>query len=74
MTLPAASNVQPMPLVSLTALEPKAKSSSLFVTPDGDVWGRPVGVAVAKDGSLMVTDDGSGTVWRVAYVGKTRTP
>jgi glucose/arabinose dehydrogenase len=45
-----------------------------FVTPDGNVWGRPVGVAVAKDGSLMVTDDGSGTVWRVAYVGKTRTP
>ncbi|WP_165073551.1 PQQ-dependent sugar dehydrogenase [Paludisphaera rhizosphaerae] len=41
-----------------------------FVTPDGNVWGRPVGVAVAKDGSLMVTDDASGTVWRVAYVGK----
>ena len=29
-----------------------------FVTPDGQVWGRPVGVAVAKDGSLFVTDDG----------------
>ncbi len=43
-----------------------------FVTPDGDVWGRPVGVAVAKDGSLMVTDDGSGTVWRVAFVGNAR--
>ena len=43
-----------------------------FVTQDGDVWGRPVGVATAKDGALMVTDDaeGSGTVWRVAYVGK----
>jgi glucose/arabinose dehydrogenase len=41
-----------------------------FVTPDGDVWGRPVGVAVAKDGALMVTDDGSGTVWRIAYKGK----
>jgi glucose/arabinose dehydrogenase len=41
-----------------------------FVTNDGNVWGRPVGVAVAKDGSLMVTDDGSGTVWRVAYTGK----
>ncbi|MCA1686439.1 MAG: sorbosone dehydrogenase family protein [Planctomycetia bacterium] len=41
-----------------------------FVTPDGDVWGRPVGVATAKDGSLMVTDDGSNTVWRVAFVGK----
>jgi glucose/arabinose dehydrogenase len=41
-----------------------------FVTPEGNVWGRPVGVAVATDGSLLVTDDGSQTVWRVAYVGK----
>ncbi|QEH37984.1 Membrane bound L-sorbosone dehydrogenase [Aquisphaera giovannonii] len=41
-----------------------------FVTPEGNVWGRPVGVAVAKDGSLMVTDDGSGTVWKVTYAGK----
>jgi glucose/arabinose dehydrogenase len=41
-----------------------------FVTPDGNVWGRPVGVAVSKDGALMVTDDGSGTVWRVEYVGE----
>jgi glucose/arabinose dehydrogenase len=41
-----------------------------FVTPQGNVWGRPAGVAVANDGSLMVTDDGSGTVWRVAYTGK----
>jgi glucose/arabinose dehydrogenase len=41
-----------------------------FVTADGQVWGRPVGVAVASDGALMVTDDGSNTVWRVAYNGK----
>jgi glucose/arabinose dehydrogenase len=41
-----------------------------FVTKEGNVWGRPVGVAVAKDGALMVTDDGSGTIWRVAYSGK----
>lgn len=41
-----------------------------FVTPQGRVWGRPVGVAVAKDGSLMVTDDASGSVWRVSYVGR----
>ncbi len=39
-----------------------------FVTPEGRVWGRPVGVAVAADGSLMVTDDGANTIWRVAYV------
>jgi glucose/arabinose dehydrogenase len=41
-----------------------------FVTPDGQVWGRPVGVAVAKDGSLFVTDDGSRSVWYVTYTGK----
>jgi glucose/arabinose dehydrogenase len=40
-----------------------------FVTSEGNVWGRPVGVTVAKDGALLVTDDGSGTVWRVAYQG-----
>ncbi len=41
-----------------------------FVLPDGNVWGRPVGVAVAPDGSLMVTDDGSKSIWRVSYTGK----
>ena len=40
-----------------------------FVTPDGKVWGRPVGVAVAPDGSLLVTDDGSNSIWRVSYTG-----
>ncbi|HKV05020.1 MAG TPA: sorbosone dehydrogenase family protein [Candidatus Acidoferrales bacterium] len=38
-----------------------------FVLPDGNVWGRPVGVAVAQDGSLMVTDDGSNSIWRVTH-------
>jgi glucose/arabinose dehydrogenase len=37
-----------------------------FVTPNGEVWGRPVGVAVAQDGALIVTDDGSNTVWRIS--------
>jgi glucose/arabinose dehydrogenase len=41
-----------------------------FVTAGGEVWGRPVGVAVAQDGALIVTDDGSNSVWRVAH-GKT---
>jgi glucose/arabinose dehydrogenase len=41
-----------------------------FVTPDGKVWGRPVGVTVAQDGSLFVTDDGSGSIWHVSYVGR----
>jgi glucose/arabinose dehydrogenase len=41
-----------------------------FVLPDGQVWGRPVGVTVAPDGSLLVSDDGSNSIWRVSYTGK----
>lgn len=35
----------------------------------GAVQGRPVDVAVAPDGALLVTDDGAGRVWRVAWAG-----
>jgi glucose/arabinose dehydrogenase len=38
-----------------------------FVTPDGKVWGRPVGITVAKDGSLLISEDGDKTIWRVSY-------
>jgi glucose/arabinose dehydrogenase len=38
-----------------------------FVTPEGKVWGRPVGITVAKDGSLLFSEDGNGTIWRVSY-------
>lgn len=41
-----------------------------FVLPNGDVWGRPVGVAVASDGALLVSDDGSNSIWRVSWVGR----
>jgi glucose/arabinose dehydrogenase len=41
-----------------------------FVTNDGQVWGRPVGVAQANDGSLFVSDDGSRSIWHVTYTGK----
>ncbi len=32
-----------------------------------EVWGRPVGVAVAPDGSLLVSDDGGNIIWRVSH-------
>jgi glucose/arabinose dehydrogenase len=38
-----------------------------FVVDDSDVWGRPVGVAVAHDGALLVSEDGNGTIWRVTH-------
>ncbi|HEY1771499.1 MAG TPA: PQQ-dependent sugar dehydrogenase [Chthoniobacterales bacterium] len=37
-----------------------------FVTPDGNVWGRPVGITVMKDGSLLFSEDAHGTLWRVS--------
>jgi glucose/arabinose dehydrogenase len=44
-----------------------------FVLDDNRVWGRPVDIAVAHDGSLLVTEDGNGTIWRVVYSGDTKT-
>ena len=38
-----------------------------FVMDDRSVWGRPVGVAIARDGSLLFTDDASNTLWRVSF-------
>jgi glucose/arabinose dehydrogenase len=41
-----------------------------FTVGDDQVWGRPVGVTVGKDGSLFVSDDGTNSIWRVSWVGK----
>jgi glucose/arabinose dehydrogenase len=38
-----------------------------FVINDNEVWGRPVGVAVAGDGSLLVSDDAGDRVWRISH-------
>src|SRR3989441_3297968 len=35
--------------------------------PDGSRWGRPVGLLVLPDGSLLVSDDYGGENWRVSY-------
>ncbi len=40
-----------------------------FVRSDRAVWGRPVGVTVTADGALLVSEDGNGTIWRIAYQG-----
>jgi glucose/arabinose dehydrogenase len=37
-----------------------------FVVDDSSVWGRPVGIAQAKDGALIFSEDGNGTIWRVS--------
>ena len=43
-----------------------------FVASDQAVWARPVGIAVTRDGALLVSEDGNGTIWRIAYRGGNR--
>jgi glucose/arabinose dehydrogenase len=38
-----------------------------FVVSESRVWGRPVAVAVAHDGALLISEDGNGTIWRVTH-------
>jgi glucose/arabinose dehydrogenase len=38
-----------------------------FVVNDSEVWGRPVGVTVARDGALLISEDANGTIWRVSH-------
>lgn len=35
----------------------------------GEVWGRPVGLAVRTDGSLLIVDDAANRIWQVSYMG-----
>jgi glucose/arabinose dehydrogenase len=40
-----------------------------WLTAGGSVWGRPVDVLVAPDGSLLVSDDAGGVIYRIFYKG-----
>jgi glucose/arabinose dehydrogenase len=37
---------------------------------DGSRWGRPVDVLTSRDGSLLISDDGEGFIYRVFYAGE----
>jgi glucose/arabinose dehydrogenase len=37
-----------------------------FLSPEGDAWGRPVGVAIDRRGGLLVADDVGNAIWRVS--------
>jgi len=39
-----------------------------MIAPDSrDVWGRPVGLFILPDGSMLVSDDGGKKIWRITY-------
>lgn len=41
-----------------------------FVIDNAGAWGRPSGIAVLKDGSLLFSDDAGNKLWRVTYSGR----
>lgn len=42
--------------------------SGWMLAPDKrEVWGRPVGLLILADGSMLITDDGANKIWRVSY-------
>ena len=46
---------------------PATGSADRLVVSATQVRGRPIGVAIANDGSLFVTEDGNGTIWRISH-------
>ncbi len=43
-----------------------------FVVSDSEVWGRPVGLAVSKEGALFVSEDGNNSIWKISWKPGTR--
>ena len=70
-TAPGAPATRSSACRSRTARRPASTKISWSASshPKATSGAGPVGVTVAKDGALLVTDDGSGIVWRVAYTG-----
>ena len=48
----------------LRGMKPAAAGGGAMV---GDVWGRPADVLVMRDGSLLVSDDKAGVIYRITY-------
>lgn len=40
-----------------------------WLRPDGSDWGRPVDILTVADGSMMVSDDAGGRIYRIFYQG-----
>jgi len=63
---PSGYNVVFVPFKDGKPSGPPLEVLSGFRSPDGDAWGRPVGVAIDKRGALLVADDVGNAIWRVS--------
>jgi len=63
----AAAVVLPTPAMPAASMQTSSPASCCQTV---KLRGRPVGVTVGLDGSLLVIDDGSNSVWRIRNTGK----
>lgn len=73
-SLPVGYSVAFVPFVDGAPTGDVRDFATGWLRPDTDRWGRPVDVAVAPDGSLLVSDDAGGRIYRFFYVGPEPTP
>lgn len=69
-SVPTGYKVVRVPMADGAPAGPVVDFVSGWLQEGGSSWGRPVDVVVAPDGSLLISDDSGGTIYRVAYVGE----
>lgn len=68
-SVPVGYKVVHVPLVDGRVAGPAEDFATGWLRPDGSSWGRPVGVTIAADGSLLVSDDKGGFIYRITFGG-----
>jgi glucose/arabinose dehydrogenase len=66
-TPPSGYNVVFVPFAGNKPSGPPVEVLSGFLSPKGEAYGRPVGVAIDRRGGLLVADDVGNAVWRVRW-------
>jgi glucose/arabinose dehydrogenase len=68
-TIPTGYKVVRVPVEGDQAVGQVEDFATGWLQPDGSVRGRPVGVTLSADGSLYVSDDQAGLIYRISYEG-----
>ena len=69
-TVPTGYKVVRVPMRDGADPGPVQDFATGWLRADGSNWGRPVDVLTAPDGSLFVSDDGGGFIYRIFYAGE----
>ncbi|GIV96447.1 MAG: L-sorbosone dehydrogenase [Herpetosiphonaceae bacterium] len=72
-SVPVGYKIVHVPLVDGQVAGPVEDFATGWLRPDGSSFGRPVGLVVARDGSLLISDDKAGMIYRIAWTGGSNT-